>query len=51
MSYSKYLIVGCSHAGLSALDAIRIRDREGSVTMLTRVNLVRMKSIFGMREN
>ncbi|NOR15761.1 MAG: NAD(P)/FAD-dependent oxidoreductase, partial [Candidatus Aminicenantes bacterium] len=36
MSYSKYLIVGCSHAGLSALDAIRIRDREGSVTMLTR---------------
>jgi phenylglyoxylate dehydrogenase epsilon subunit len=36
MSHSKYLIVGCSHAGLSALDAIRIRDREGSVTLLTR---------------
>ena len=36
MSYSKYLIVGSSHAGLSALAAIRVRDPEGSLTMVTR---------------
>ncbi len=36
MSYSKYFIVGSSHAALSALDAIRVRDKEGSVTMVTR---------------
>jgi len=36
MSTSKYLIIGSSHAGLSALDAIRLLDTEGSVTMVTR---------------
>ena len=36
MSYNKYVIVGSSHAGLSALEAIRVRDPDGSVTMVTR---------------
>lgn len=35
MSQTKYLIVGSSHAGLSALEAIRIQDEEGSITLLT----------------
>jgi phenylglyoxylate dehydrogenase epsilon subunit len=35
MSQTKYLIVGSSHAGLSALEAIRAQDREGSITLLT----------------
>jgi phenylglyoxylate dehydrogenase epsilon subunit len=35
MSQSKYLIVGSSHAGLSALEAIRMQDEEGSITLLT----------------
>ena len=35
MSHIKYLIVGSSHAGLSALDAIRVQDKEGSITLLT----------------
>jgi len=35
MSQTKYLIVGSSHAGLSALEAIRIQDQEGSVVLLT----------------
>lgn len=36
MPQSKYLIVGSSHAGLSALAAIRAHDREGSITLITR---------------
>jgi phenylglyoxylate dehydrogenase epsilon subunit len=35
MSQTKYLIVGSSHAGLSALEAIRLYDGEGPVTLLT----------------
>lgn len=35
MSQTKYLIVGSSHAGLSALEAIRMQDEEGSTTLLT----------------
>ena len=34
MFHSKYLIVGASHAGLSALDAIRLIEPEGKVTLL-----------------
>jgi phenylglyoxylate dehydrogenase epsilon subunit len=34
MDQSKYLIVGSSHAGLSAIEAIRIQDMEGSITLL-----------------
>lgn len=36
MKESKYLIVGSSHAGLSAVDAIRVWDPKGSMTLLTR---------------
>ena len=36
MSKTKYLIIGSSHAGLSALDAIRIQDSEGGITLVTR---------------
>ena len=35
MSLSKYLIIGSSHAGLSALDAIRVRDTDGTITLVT----------------
>ena len=35
MPQSKYLIVGSSHAGLSALAAIRAHDKEGSITLIT----------------
>lgn len=35
MSQSTYLIIGSSHAGLSALKAIRIQDTEGSITLVT----------------
>jgi phenylglyoxylate dehydrogenase epsilon subunit len=35
MYHTKYLIVGSSHAGLSALDAIRLQDKEGSLTLVT----------------
>jgi len=35
MKETKYLIVGSSHAGLSALDAIRLWDAEGPVMILT----------------
>jgi len=35
MSQSTYLIVGSSHAALSALEAIRIQDTDGSVTLVT----------------
>jgi len=36
MPKSKYLIIGSSHAGLSAMDAIRMRDVEGSITIISR---------------
>ena len=35
MSQTKYLIVGSSHAGLAALEAIRMQDEEGNITLLT----------------
>ena len=35
MFHTKYLIIGSSHAGLSALDAIRLQDKEGSLTLVT----------------
>jgi phenylglyoxylate dehydrogenase epsilon subunit len=35
MSSTQYLIVGSSHAGLSAIEAIRTQDEEGSITLLT----------------
>jgi phenylglyoxylate dehydrogenase epsilon subunit len=35
MSQTKYLIAGSSHAGLTALEAIRMQDVEGSITLLT----------------
>jgi phenylglyoxylate dehydrogenase epsilon subunit len=35
MHHTKYLIIGSSHAGLSALDAIRLQDKEGSLTLLS----------------
>jgi phenylglyoxylate dehydrogenase epsilon subunit len=38
MLETKYLIVGASHAGLSAVDAIRTHDREGSLTVVTQEN-------------
>lgn len=36
MPDAKYLIVGSSHAGLEAMDAIRRHDLDGSIAMLTR---------------
>ena len=36
MSQTKYLIIGSSHAGLSALTAIRMVDEEGSVTIVSK---------------
>lgn len=36
MSQTKYLIIGSSHAGLSALDAIRTLDEEGAITIVSR---------------
>ncbi len=36
MPQAKYLIVGGSHAGLEAMDAIRRHDPEGSIAVLTR---------------
>jgi hypothetical protein len=36
MEQTKYLIVGSSHAALSALQAIRMQDAEGSLTLVTR---------------
>lgn len=35
MHHTKYLIVGSSHAGLSALDAIRLQDKEGTLTLVS----------------
>ena len=36
MQHTHYLIVGASHAALSALHAIRLHDTEQEVTLLTR---------------
>ena len=36
MQHTHYLIVGASHAALSALHAIRLHDADGDVTLLTR---------------
>ena len=36
MSQTKYLIVGCSHAGLAALEAIRLQDEDGEITIVSR---------------
>ncbi len=36
MPFSKYLIVGSSHAALEAVTAIRLQDEAGSIAMLTR---------------
>ena len=36
MQETQYLIVGASHAALLALQAIRMQDAEGSVTLVTR---------------
>ena len=38
MQHTHYLIVGASHAALSALHAIRLHDAEQEVTLLTRDN-------------
>ena len=35
MHHPKYLIIGSSHAGLSALDAIRLQDKEGTLTLVS----------------
>jgi phenylglyoxylate dehydrogenase epsilon subunit len=35
MYHTKYLIIGSSHAGLSAIDAIRLQDKEGALTLVT----------------
>ena len=43
MSQTKYLIVGSSHAGLSALEAIRIQDEEEKITYRLRVHNKRSK--------
>lgn len=36
MAETKYLIVGSSHAGLEAVDAIRLYDEDGALTLLSR---------------
>lgn len=38
MAQTKYLIIGSSHAGLSALDVIRAADEDGSIMIVTREN-------------
>ena len=38
MLHTKYLIVGSSHAGLAAADAIRMRDEDGLLTLVTQEN-------------
>ncbi len=35
-THAKYLIVGCSHAGLAAMEAIRMADETGPITILSR---------------
>ncbi len=36
MTQNEYLVVGASHAGLAAIEAIRMVDSEGSITLLSR---------------
>jgi phenylglyoxylate dehydrogenase epsilon subunit len=36
ISNTRYLIIGSSHAGIAALEAIRLLDESGSITMVTR---------------
>ena len=36
ISKTQYLIIGSSHAGLAALEAIRLQDENGTITMVTR---------------
>ena len=36
ISNTRYLIIGSSHAGIAALEAIRLQDENGSITMVTR---------------
>jgi phenylglyoxylate dehydrogenase epsilon subunit len=36
ISNTQYLIIGSSHAGIAALEAIRLIDENGSITMVTR---------------
>ncbi|MDF1554154.1 MAG: FAD-dependent oxidoreductase [Deferrisomatales bacterium] len=36
LTQTKYLIVGCSHAGLAATEAIRLADETGSVAIVSR---------------
>ncbi len=36
ISNTQYLIIGSSHAGLAALEAIRLLDENGSITMVSR---------------
>jgi phenylglyoxylate dehydrogenase epsilon subunit len=36
ISNPRYLIIGSSHAGIAALEAIRLLDENGSITMVTR---------------
>ena len=36
ISKPQYLIIGSSHAGLAALEAIRLQDETGAITMVTR---------------
>jgi phenylglyoxylate dehydrogenase epsilon subunit len=38
MNHTKYLIIGSSHAGLSAMDAIRLHDKEGPLTLVSQEN-------------
>jgi len=33
---TKYLIIGSSHAGLNAVDEIRVYDEEGLITMISK---------------
>ena len=35
---TKYLIIGSSHAGLSAADEIRVQDQKGTLTMISMEN-------------
>ncbi len=35
---TKYLIIGSSHAGLSAADEIRVHDQKGALTMISMEN-------------
>jgi phenylglyoxylate dehydrogenase epsilon subunit len=38
MLHTNYLIVGSSHAGLAAADAIRMQDKEGPLTLVSQEN-------------